>query len=340
MAGEDHVGDVAPTVHGLVDVAAPHEGVAHQGAAQGEHVVHGAGAVLGHAEDPAVREVEVHLGRCLGFRGELELDPDAVQHELLAGLGDLDGGSHQCRGPGGDPLAQALVHVALLVGRQEHPELVGGPATHGGSGDHVLGDRLVQESLRGHDRNLAGLHPGPVDHAQHAAVVVDVGVGVDHGRDRSFAQVFGDQVVGGGGGLGGGQRVDDHPSDVAPDERDAGGVEATHLVEAVDDLVEAVLGVEACLAPERRVDGLRAWGMHEVRRREVPGDGLPRVGDQLLDDRFGPGRDEAPGDVGCIGAVVGRQGRSEGLEVGPGVGGGRLAGARVIRHRISWWLSA
>jgi hypothetical protein len=198
--------------------------------------------------------------------------------------------------------------VALLIGRQEHSELVGGSAPHGCCGDNVLGDRLVDEALRGHHRHLAGVHPGPVDHAKDAAVVVDVGVGVDDSGDRAFAELLGDELECGCGGLGGCQGVYDHPALVSPDERDAGCVEAPHLVEAVEDLVEAVLGVEAGLAPQRRVYGVRAWGMHEVRCREVPGDGLPRVGEQLRDDRFGPRGDEAPGHVGGIGAVVGWQG--------------------------------
>ena len=91
MAGEHHVGHLTPTVQGLIDVAAPHESIANEGSSQSEHVVHGAGAVLGHAQGPVFGEIEVHLGWCLGLRSELELHPDAVQHQFLAGFGDLDG---------------------------------------------------------------------------------------------------------------------------------------------------------------------------------------------------------------------------------------------------------
>ena len=91
VTGKHHVGHSAPTVQGLIDVAAPHEGIANEGSSQGEHVVHGARAVLGHTEGSVLGKIEVHFGWCLGFRSELELHPDSVQHQFLTGFGDLDG---------------------------------------------------------------------------------------------------------------------------------------------------------------------------------------------------------------------------------------------------------
>jgi len=80
--------------------------------------------------------------------------------------------------------------------------------------------------------------------------VVDVGVGVDHGGDWARPKVFGNELEGRPGRLGGGKRVDHHPPFVAADEGCGRGVEASYLVEAVDHLIEAVLGIEAGLAPQ------------------------------------------------------------------------------------------
>ncbi len=67
------------------------ERVAHLRAPGRVEVVHRVGAVLGHAQQALVGEVEVHLGRGLGARGHLEHDPHAVDVQFGAGLGDVLG---------------------------------------------------------------------------------------------------------------------------------------------------------------------------------------------------------------------------------------------------------
>ena len=79
-------------------------------------------------------------------------------------------------------------------------------------------------------------------HAEDAAEVVDVAVGVDDGDHRPVPAVGAIQRQRGGRGLGGDQRVDDDHAGVALDEGDVRQVQAANLVDALDDLVEALLG--------------------------------------------------------------------------------------------------
>ena len=63
---------VAEEVHGLGDVPGPATGVADLSAAQGHEVVHVVRNVLRQAEGALGGKVEVHLGRALGTRRQLE----------------------------------------------------------------------------------------------------------------------------------------------------------------------------------------------------------------------------------------------------------------------------
>ena len=77
-------------------------------------------------------------------------------------------------------------------------------------------------------------------HAEHAAEVVDVAVGVDHRGDGPFAERVVGELEAGRGRLRGGQRVDDDPAVVAGDEGDVGDVVAPGLPDAVGHLEQAV----------------------------------------------------------------------------------------------------
>ena len=154
--------------------------------------------------------------------------------------------------------------MSVFVPGQQHPELVDGPTSHGWCGDDVLGNRLGEEPVGGHHWDLTRVDPFPLDHPKDPAVVVEVRVGVDDRTDRAMTQVFSDKFVGRGRRFGSGQRVDDHPAGLAADERGVGGIESPNLVEPVAHLVEAVAGVEAGLAPQRRIDRLGDRSVHEV----------------------------------------------------------------------------
>ncbi|MNQ71359.1 hypothetical protein D3C85_860230 [compost metagenome] len=263
---EAHLGLVTEQCAGLADVLRPLQGIAHLGATQGEDVVHHGGGVLGHPHGLVVREVGVHLHRCLGTGGHLELHAHAIDVQLLAGLADELGGLDQGDGAvrGGHP--QAGADAALRVARQQRAEHIDGAAGHGVAGDYVLADGVLAETFWRNDAHLAGLDVGLVDNAAHAAEVVDMRVAIDHRDHRLLAQMLAHQFVGGLGRLGAHQRVEDDPAAVALDEGDVGEIVPAHLVDAVGDLEQAVLNVQLRVAPQAGIDA--------VRRRLVQGDEL------------------------------------------------------------------
>ena len=258
VAGEHHVGVIGPQVDGLLDVLAPGQGVAGLRSPDRVEVVQGVGAVLGHAQHPAIREVEVHLRGRLGVGGVLEDDPDAAEGHLLARLGNGVGGRDQRPRRQAQRRAQTAVDVPERAGRQEGAELVRSPPHHDVARDHDLAHDLLEESDRRHDAHVAPIDRVPVGHAENAAEMVDVGVGVDHRGHRPLAQGAVGEVERGRRAGPVGQRVDHHPAAVVPgEERDVGDVVAAHLPDAVGDLEQAVVDVQAGLPPESRVHRVR-----------------------------------------------------------------------------------
>ena len=258
VALELDLGLVAPGLDGLVEVAGPLEGIAHLGAAQGEDVVHGVGGVLGHPECLAVREPGVHLGRRFGAWGHLEDHPYAVQGNLFPGLGDEAGWQQQGGNAGGGGLPQAAIHASLGIARQQGAIHVDGTAGHGVAGDDVFRDRMLGEPFGGDDLNPVLFHlVRRVEEAGSPAVVIHVGVAVNHGADRPLAQGLVDEGEGRLGGLRRDQRVEDDPPLVTLDEGDVGEIEAADLVNLVGHLEQAVLHVQLGIAPQARVDGIR-----------------------------------------------------------------------------------
>ena len=132
------------------------------------------------------------------------------------------------------------------------------------------------------------------DHAAHAAEMIDVGVGVDHGRHRLPAAMRAVELERGGGDLGRDQRIDDDEAAAALDDRHVGDVEAAHLVDAVGDLEQAVVHVEPRLPPQARVDRVgrpaRARGRRSPsasRSRGLPGCGRSTSGSVAMKPRDG-----------------------------------------------------
>jgi hypothetical protein len=165
------------------------------------------GRVLGQAQHPPVGEQEVHLGWGLGAWCHLELQADAVDDLLLTGVGDVVGGGDE-PGPAGRP-ARAEPDPEGAGGRLRDGDrgVVVAAAQHGRSGIDVLGHGVVEEVFGCVDRD-GGVG---VDHTEHAAEVVDVGVGVDDRGHRAVATVGAVQGQRRRGDLLADQRVDhDH----------------------------------------------------------------------------------------------------------------------------------
>ncbi len=242
MGGEHHVGAVGEGVDGLGEIARPGVRVAHQRTAQCEQVVQIVGGVLGHAQRAELREVEVHLGGRLGAGRHLEFDLDTVDGQRLTRGGDVDGRHDDGDLTGGGLLAQAATHLALRTAFEQGPVHVGGAAGHRGAGVDVLLHRVLDEPFRRDHRDLAGVDIGLGGDTEYAAEVVHVAVGVDHGGHRTIPAVGAVQRERRGCGLGADQRVDDDDAGVALDEADVRQVQTADLVDALDDLVEALLG--------------------------------------------------------------------------------------------------
>ncbi len=297
VAGEKHLGVVAIEAARLVDVVAPSAGVAHLRASGRVEIVQLAGAVLRHAQGAVVRKVEVHLGGRLGVRRHLEADFDAVDHMGLAGLADGEIGGDEADLAQGDGFAQAAIHVALSVARQQGAVHIGRAAVHDVAGQHVLADRGLQETLRGDD-GKTGVDVCLRQHPAHAAIVVDMTVGVDHRRHGLIAAVCAHKLQGRGRRLGRGEGIDDDQSPLALDERHVRDVESAHLIDSGRDLEQAVQGVEPGLAPQAGIDRVRLLPIQKGERGHGPG---------AADSRVRNGADEPAAGVGEIGAVIGRQ---------------------------------
>ena len=114
--------------------------------------------------------------------------------------------------------------------------------------------------LGGDDAAASGVDVGLGGHAEHAAEVVGVGVGVDHGGDRPLAEVLVGQRQARPRRRLDRQRVDDDPARVAGDERDVRDVVPARLPQPVVDLEQAVDVVQLRLAPQARVDRVGIGG--------------------------------------------------------------------------------
>ena len=103
--------------------------------------------------------------------------------------------------------------------------------------------------------------------------MVGVGVRVDHRRHRQALADLGlEQLPGGAHRLGTDQRVEDDPAGFAAHEGDIGQVEAAHLIDARDHLVEPVVVVQPGLTEQRGVDAVEFFLLvQKLEPLHVPG---------------------------------------------------------------------
>ena len=139
-----------------------------------------------------------------------------------------------------------------------------------------------------------------IDHAQHPAEVVQVGVGVDDGRYGAVAPVLAVQRECRRCDLLGDQRVDDDDAVVAFHQGHVGHVEAADLVDPVGHLVQAVLGRQLGLPPQAGINGVRAGAVEETPGVHVPDHAVIRS----LDDHRLQRADKAAIGIGEVSAVA------------------------------------
>jgi hypothetical protein len=154
-------------------------------------------AFLGAGQGLELRDPDVHLLRRLGVGGVEELERQSAQVASLAGgrdpvggwdVGHLDVPVPGSRDAAGDELARVV--------REHRGEGVAGPPRHGAADDDVLADGELVERLDragGNDRHATGPDVGLVDDALDAAIMVEVGVGVDHPRHRLLVDMLVEQ---------------------------------------------------------------------------------------------------------------------------------------------------
>ncbi len=256
--------------------------IAHERAAQREHVVQVVRRVLRHAERPVPGEEEVHLRRRLGARRHLEHHVDAVDGLLLPRAHDVDGRRDQRDGSQRRRLPQPRAHLAARSLRQQRAVHVCRAARHRTAGVDVLADRVLEEALRREDRDAARRDVLLGHDAARAAEVVDVAVGVQQSGHRPLAAMLAIQRQRGGRRLRGDQRVDHQDARVALDDRHVRQVEAAHLVDALGDLEQAVNRVQLPLPPEARIHRLRTVGVEEAVGVRIPDDAPVRRADDAV----------------------------------------------------------
>ncbi len=128
------------------------------------------------------------------------------------------------------------------------------------------------EAHRGHHLYFAACGVGRIENAEHARKVIHVGVCVQASDYGPFAEVFVGEVQPGTRGFRAGERVDDDPPCLAPDEGHVSDVEGADLIDAFDHFKQTVvLRVELSLAPQARVDGVRRVFVQETHLTEVVG---------------------------------------------------------------------
>ena len=236
VGGEEHIHVATKEIECLLDVLAPTQRVSGLRPTERQRVVHRVGAVLGDAERAEVREHEVHLCRRFSARRVLEHDPHAIEHEFGSGECDLLGRCDQVGLRTRNPLAEAAIDMALRTGRQQHAELIEGPAAHGGASDQVFGDGLPHEPLGRQDAHIPLVDLVGAGHAENAAVMIGVAVGVQHGRNGTLPERGVGEIKTRLGRERRGERIDDHPPLIPLDEGDIGDVVAARLPDVLGDL--------------------------------------------------------------------------------------------------------
>ena len=148
---------------------------------------------------------------------------------------------------------------------QQWSELVHRPSDRRVPRDHVLSEGLTYEVLRGDDSAPTGVGVGLRGDAEHAAEVIGVRVGVDHGDDGSRTQVLVGEVEARPGAGFGCEWVDDDPAGLTGDEGDVRDVVPAGLPDAGCHLEQSMDAVELGLPPQAGVHrvGVRAAGFDE-----------------------------------------------------------------------------
>ena len=270
VRGERDIGAISEGVDGLGQIPRPRSRVTHQCAPQSQQIMQIVGGILGHAQRPELRKVEVHFGRRLSPGCHLKLNLDTINDVHLTGGGDVQGRHDDRDLAGRGVLPESAPDLAARAPVEQGSVHIGSPPGHRRARVDVLLHGMCDEAFRRQYRDRAGVHIGLGRHAQHAAEVIDVTVGVDHRDDRPVTAVGAVQRQGGGRGFGADQWIDHDDPGITFDEGDVGQVQAADLIDTFDHFVEALFGSQCGLTPQAGMDAGRSGVAQEGIRIVVP----------------------------------------------------------------------
>ena len=265
----------------------------------------GMGDIFRRFDEFLLFDIPQHFGRRFGARRQHKVVGQAVDNFFLPVLLDDIGRGNQGHGTGGGGGPQPGAHLAFGIRLEQVAVHVVGATAHDVTGHDIFRHRGFHKAGRRIDFDFARFHVGFIDHAAHAAVVVNVAVGVDNRHDRFFTAVFIVQIHPHFRRFGGNQRVN-HGNPFFPfDDGHVGQVEVTNLVHAVGDFKQTADVDQLRLAPQARVNGIRRF--FSLFNEGV----LLRIPDHVallaFDDLGRQGGDKAFVGVGEIGVIGERE---------------------------------
>ena len=199
VGGKHDLCVLAEMVQGFIDTLGPLQGIPYQGPPQRINVVDGACDVFRRPKGLKIWEIRIHFRRGFCVWRVLEDHSHPIQRHFLERFFHNSCGGNQARGAYGYVFPNGLIHVTVGATWQQHTILINQPPCHGVASINVFRNRVIHESNRGNDGNFATFNIRFIHHAPNAAKVIGVGMGINHGHNRTFAQFFIDKIQGGSG---------------------------------------------------------------------------------------------------------------------------------------------
>ena len=150
----------------------------------------GMGDIFGGFNELLLFDIPQHFRRCFRARRQHKIVGQAVDNLFLAIFLDDIGGSNQRDGAGRGRGAETCANLAGGIRFEQVAVHIAGATAHHVTGHNIFSNGGFHKTGRRVDFDFAGFDIGFIDHAAHAAVMVNVAVGVDHRNDRLIAAIF------------------------------------------------------------------------------------------------------------------------------------------------------
>ena len=119
-----------------------------------------------------------------------------------------------------------------------------GTTPHIDAGQHILTDGFISETMRRDDRDFAGCQHFWRRKGRHTAIMIAMTMREEYPRNRSIAKRLAHQLHPSSSGLNGGERIDDDPAGLAPDDRHHRNIIAPNLIDTGHHLKQAMFGIQ------------------------------------------------------------------------------------------------